>query len=74
MGEIEYRLTEVTESVVHRSYGICAVDPKTGETYAVKNRITKDRERLSELIRLCNDLKLSPVLLDDVIDDFLNDI
>ncbi len=74
MGEVEYRLTEETESARHITYGICAVDSESGETYAFRNAITEDRNRLSALIGLCNDLKLSLIHLDDVIEDFLHNI
>jgi len=35
--------------------------------------ITSDRSRLENLIQRCNDLDLSPIHLEDVIEDFLED-
>ena len=57
------------------SYGIAAYfDRETHGTATVVKSIhdiTCDKERLSQLIKNCNDLNLSPIHLLDVIEDFL---
>lgn len=51
------------------SYGIDVVENEA-VLRSVKD-ITTDEARLSGLVDLCNKLQLSPVHLDDVIEDFL---
>ena len=51
------------------SYGIDVVENEA-ILRSVKD-ITTDEARLSGLVDLCNKLQLSPVQLDDVIEDFL---
>ena len=51
------------------SYGIDVVENEA-VLRSVKD-ITTDEARLSGLVDLCNKLQLSPVQLDDVIEDFL---
>ena len=59
------------------SYGIAAfVDTKTDGSATVVDAvhdIGSDRERLTELIRRCNDLHLSTLHLHDVVEDILAD-
>ena len=53
---------------------------KTIKTYGITcgNRIIKDisidKKKVEQLVELCNKNKLSPIHLDDVIDDFLVDL
>ena len=35
--------------------------------------VSKNKYLIDNLVKLCNDLQLDPIHLDDVIDDFLND-
>ena len=59
------------------SYGIAIfADADTDGTVTVISSvhdITSDRSRLENLIQRCNDLDLSPIHLEDVVEDFLED-
>ena len=59
------------------SYGIAVYDDGVGKNTATVlyriSDITPDRDRLSELVDRCNLLKLSPIHLDEVVEDFLSD-
>ena len=59
----------------HRvSYGIAVYDAENTATVLDHiSDITEDYERLSELIRTCNSLELSPIHLNEVVEDFLSD-
>ena len=58
------------------SYGIAAYfEREMDGTATVVNSIhdiTCDKERLSQLVKNCNDLNLSPIHLPDVVEDFLS--
>lgn len=54
------------------SYGIVVYDSQN--TYTVLESmadITTDRERLLSLVEKCNTLKLSPIHLKDIVEDFI---
>ena len=65
------RLDQLKDEDIGRyiSYGIDVVENEA-VLRSVKD-ITTDEARLSGLVDLCNKLQLSPVQLDDVIEDFL---
>jgi len=50
-----------------KTYGI------TCENRVIKD-ISTDKKKVESLIKLCNENNLSPIHLDDVIDDFLVDL
>ena len=58
------------------SYGIVVYSGSKGDgtatVLAAVRDITEDREAISGLVLLCNRLKLSPIHLFDVVEDFLN--
>ena len=51
----------------HDTYGI------SNETRQIKD-ISVDKEKVERLVSLCNSLNLSPMHLDDVVEDFLTDL
>lgn len=56
------------------SYGIAVYDAENTSTVLDHiSDITEDYERLSELIKTCNSLELSPIHLNEVVEDFLSD-
>ena len=74
----EYFLTEgeyIIDGNSHLGYGIRLVDKSNltsdGVTY---NDISTNKERVGRLVFLCNELKLYPVHLKDVIEDFLFEV
>ena len=58
------------------SYGIVAFasefDNVVSTIIASVHDVTLDKQKLQALIHLCNDLELSPIHLNDVVQDFLN--
>ncbi|MBQ8310927.1 MAG: hypothetical protein IJX80_07945 [Clostridia bacterium] len=76
--KLVYRITEGASSAEEFKplcYGIAAysnADDPTSMIASVCN-ITSERIRLSELVDRCNRLRLSPIHLMDVIEDFLFD-
>lgn len=57
------------------SYGVVAYadaeEDNTATIVAAIHDVTTDKQALSALVELCNRLELSPMHLDDVIEDFL---
>ena len=53
------------------AYGIAAYAEDQQTCITKLHDITSDKDALSELIDLCNRLQLSPIHLQDVIEDFL---
>lgn len=53
------------------AYGIAAYAEDKQTCITKLQDITSDKDALSELIDLCNRLQLSPIHLQDVIEDFL---
>ena len=75
---ITYGIIEETyslESYTRTSYGIAAYadfhQAGIASIIASVHDVTADKERLQQLIGLCNSLQLSPNQLTDVIEDFL---
>lgn len=70
-----YRVAEGTPlSGYSKTYGIAvySLTPSGEEKLlSVRNGLTKDKGGLQNLVDLCNRLKLSPIHLDDVVEDFL---
>lgn len=70
-----YRVVEKTHHLEHdKRYGIAvySLTPNGEEKLlSVKNNLTEDKDGLQNLVELCNRLKLSPIHLDDVVEDFL---
>ncbi len=64
------------ESKTRISYGIVAFasefDNDVSTIIASVHDVTLDKQKLQALIHLCNDLELSPIHLNDVVQDFLN--
>ncbi len=76
---IQYGLIEETYVFRDRSrvsYGIAAyADAETDGSASVVasvRDVSPDKDRVLDLIKLCNQVELSPVHLFDVIEDFLN--
>ncbi len=66
MNQITYTLCEEQNEDNATSYGIIALKKIT----EIKG-ITPDKEKLTKLINLCNQLELDPIHLKDVVCDFL---
>ena len=56
----------------YSSYGIDAVDKKSGISICSILDISLEKEPLEKLIFLCNKLHLDIIHLDDVVEDFLS--
>lgn len=76
--KITYGLTKETYTlgaIERTAYGIAAYsDSKDDGTATVIARICDlswDRERVKQLVKRCNRLRLSPIHLHDVVEDFL---
>ena len=58
-----------------RSYGIAVYSDSPGDGFATVlasvNDISSDREKLEELVQICNRTELSLIHLNDIINDFL---
>lgn len=65
----------ISERESRRAYGIAvyadAKNDSSAEMVAAVHDVTSDRKQMDELIEKCNRLSLSPVHLQEVIDDFL---
>ena len=70
-----YRVVEKIHHLEHdKRYGIAvySLTPSGEEKLlSVRNGLTEDKGGLQNLVDLCNRLKLSPIHLDDVVEDFL---
>ena len=78
--DITYGITEeiyTLGSDSRTSYGIVAYSnaytDKTATIVAAVHDITNDKQKLLELVQLCNKLHLSVIHLGDVVEDFLID-
>ena len=78
--DITYGITEeiyTLGSDSRKSYGIVAYSnadtDKTATIVAAIHDITSDKQKLLELVQLCNKLQLSVIHLGDVVEDFLID-
>lgn len=78
IANITYGVTEETYSLsgnIRKAYGIAAYfnyqDDGTATILASVNDITSEREKLEELVQICNRSELSLIHLNDVIEDFL---
>jgi hypothetical protein len=78
--DITYGITEeiyTLSSDSRTSYGIAAYSnadtDKTATIVAAVHDITNDKQKLLELVQLCNKLQLSVTHLGDVVEDFLID-
>jgi len=71
---IIYGITEETyilENDRRISYGIAIYDIDISTVIASKKDLSSDKKAVERLVNLCNQLKLSPIHLDDVAEDFL---
>ena len=75
---VTYGIIEETYALqrnARTSYGIAAyadsAQQGTATIVVSVHDITSDKERLQELISICNHLQLSPIHLSDVIEDFI---
>ena len=70
-----YRVVEKTPTTGYdKRYGIAVYSLSPSgkkELLSVRSGLTKDKGGLQNLVDLCNRLKLSPIHLDDVVEDFL---
>ena len=78
MPSITYGVTEEVyfhSGSIRRSYGIAVYSDSPGDGIATVlasvNDISSDREKLKELVGICNRAELSMIHLNDVINDFL---
>ena len=62
-----------TEGFKYIGYGICVRDERTGKQRLFRDISVRKRE-IDELVKRCNALKLDPVHIEDVIEDFLFDM
>ncbi len=60
--------TYTLEGEAHIGYGIGCSDSKRSSTF---EDLTTDQNRADTLIEQCNKLHLSPIHLEDVVEDFL---
>ena len=65
--ESKVRINEKT----YLSYGISCT--KNGSAVAEVDDISVDREAVEKLAGMCNDLKLDPMQLEDVAEDFVSE-
>ena len=56
-----------------RCYGIALVSVCEGIPSVLESflDVSSDREQIQQLVALCNDLKIDPIHLPDVLDDYL---
>ena len=80
MMNITYGMTEEIYTLngkSRKSYGIAiysnAEEDGSATILTAVRDITSERERLEDLVQKCNLLELSPIHLDDVIEDFLTE-
>ena len=70
-----YRVVEKMPTTGYdKRYGIAVYSLSPSgkeELLSVRNGLTEDKGGLQNLVDLCNRLKLSPIHLDDVVEDFL---
>ncbi len=62
--------------IIARQYmfqGICYLGYGISCPYREMEDITTDYYRLFRLVKLCNELELDPIHLDDVVEDFLSE-
>ena len=67
-------ISEVSSGQATRtSYGIALCQTDAGVPIIIRSvtDLTTDRERATSLVERCNRLALSPIQLDDIIEDFL---
>ena len=74
MNNIKYTVVESSASAETNftvTYGIVAYDLSSDRVIAHIGDITCDKARIEHLVDLCNQVKLSPIHLRDVVEDFL---
>lgn len=78
IANITYGVTEETYSLsgnIRKAYGIAAYSNApcdgTATVLASVNDISSERDKLEELVQICNHAELSLIHLNDVIEDFL---
>ena len=72
--DCSYKLIRGTypdENGTHTGYGIAAINSNS-VTISAAYDLSCDESEVTELVRRCNELKLSLVHFQDVVDDFLN--
>ena len=70
---IRYEIIEdsfTLESETHIGYGISVKDTRNGKC-TLFHDISVNKKDIANLVSLCNELKLDPIHIRDVIDDFL---
>ena len=73
MNNIRYELTaseiQLCEST-GISFGIRCLDDDDVEMCVI-NDILPDRQKVEELVKVCNEMEVSPIHLPDIVEDFL---
>lgn len=70
---IRYELIEgsfTLDSKTYVGYGISVIDTRSGKC-TLFHDISVNKNDIANLVSLCNELKLDPIHIRDVIDDFL---
>lgn len=69
------KTTYMTDKSARDSFGIAAVAEEDGSITVLEtiSDLCADYEVITRFVQLCNDLKLDPIHLQDVADDFLAD-
>lgn len=70
----EYELTKwryIAEGKFHTGYGIALKGNGIYDAVYISD-ITANREKAEKIIALCNELQLSPIHLQEVVDDFMS--
>ena len=73
---MKYVLVETTyydRNFEHTGYGMAAIEREGGHVVVLKsaNDMSTDREKVEELIGLCNQYGLELVHFDDIVEDFM---
>ena len=68
-------IDSILKDVSHprRCYGIALVSDYEGTPVVLETvfDVSSDRQQIERLVALCNDLKIDPIHLSDVLDDYL---
>ena len=59
-----------TEGHTYKSYGICVINKETNEALTYYD-VSLDKGEIERLAMLCNELKLDPIHIEDVIEDLI---
>ena len=74
--DYQYTVVRETHDDGRKSYGIAVVvryEDDTISTMRTLSDICADEQRVRQLVRLCNELKLDPLHFNEVAEDFLGE-